>query len=43
MPDPHGAARGNAVKPIVDVLTSWDGMWYMEIVRNGYPRSIRRT
>ena len=38
--DPHGAARGNAVGPIVDVLTSWDGKWYMEIVRNGYPRDI---
>lgn len=39
-PDPHGAARGNAIRPIVDVLTSWDGKWYMEIVRNGYPREI---
>ena len=38
--DPHGTARGSAVRPIVDVLTSWDGRWYMEIVRNGYPRSI---
>lgn len=38
--DPHGTARGSAVRPIVDVLTSWDGKWYMEIVRNGYPREI---
>jgi hypothetical protein len=39
-PDPHGAARGSAVRPIIDVLTSWDGLWYMEIVRSGYPRTI---
>ena len=22
------------------MFTQWDGHWYMEIVRNGYPRSI---
>jgi hypothetical protein len=25
---------------IVEVLTSWDGRWYLEIVRSGYPRAI---
>lgn len=30
----------NAVGLITEVLTSWDGRWYLEIVRNGYPRSI---
>lgn len=25
---------------ITNVLTSWDGKWYLEIVRNGYPDSI---
>jgi len=25
---------------IAGVFTQWDGNWYMEIVRNGYPRSI---
>ncbi len=30
----------NALNLIVDVFTSWDGLWYLEIVRNGYPRSI---
>jgi len=25
---------------ISEVLTSWDGRWYLEIVRAGYPRSI---
>ena len=39
--DPHGTTNaGSAVRPILDVLTSWDGLWYMDIVRNGYPRTI---
>lgn len=39
--DPHGTASvGSATRPMLDVLTSWDGLWYMEIVRSGYPRSI---
>lgn len=39
--DPHGATNtGNAVRPMLDVLTSWDGLWYMDIVRNGYPKSV---
>lgn len=39
--DPHGTASvGSATRPILDVLTSWDGLWYMEIVRSGYPSSI---
>ena len=39
--DPHGATNaGNALRPMIDVLTSWDGLWYMGIVRDGYPRSI---
>lgn len=39
--DPHGTESvGSATRPILDVLTSWDGLWYMEIVRNGYPRTI---
>ena len=25
---------------VFGVLTQWDGQWYMEIVRRGYPRSI---
>ncbi len=31
----------SATKPILDVLTSWDGLWYMRIVRSGYPRSVQ--
>jgi Gpi18-like mannosyltransferase len=30
----------NAKGPILDVLTSWDGLWYFEIVRHGYPTSV---
>jgi hypothetical protein len=30
----------NAVGLISEVLTSWDGRWYLEIVRSGYPRAI---
>jgi hypothetical protein len=26
--------------PILQVLTSWDGLWYFEVVRHGYPRSV---
>jgi hypothetical protein len=34
-PRPDSAAR-----PILDVLTSWDGLWYLRIVRDGYPASV---
>ncbi len=30
----------NAKGPILDVLTSWDGLWYFEVVRHGYPASV---
>jgi hypothetical protein len=30
----------SAVRPMLDVLTSWDGLWYMDIVRHGYPREV---
>ncbi|MGZ4770792.1 MAG: hypothetical protein ACXVLX_19200, partial [Ilumatobacteraceae bacterium] len=42
--DPHLIGRPvptSAVSPIVDVLTSWDGLWYMRIIRNGYPRHVQ--
>jgi hypothetical protein len=43
--DPHildGSVTSttSAVRPMLDVLTSWDGLWYMDIVRNGYPRDV---
>jgi hypothetical protein len=30
----------SATRPMLDVLTSWDGLWYMDIVRHGYPRDV---
>lgn len=30
----------NAVSYITGVLTSWDGRWYLELIRRGYPESI---
>ncbi|HEY5664691.1 MAG TPA: glycosyltransferase family 39 protein [Ilumatobacter sp.] len=39
--DPHSTpAAGSAVRPMIDVLTSWDGLWYMDVVRSGYPRQV---
>jgi hypothetical protein len=35
VPKPASAAKG-----IIDVLTSWDGLWYLAIVRQGYPTSV---
>lgn len=31
----------SALRPIIDVLTSWDGIWYLRIVRHGYPTSVQ--
>lgn len=30
-----------AATPMLDVLTSWDGLWYLRLVRLGYPTSVR--
>jgi hypothetical protein len=43
--DPHlldgsTSSTTSAVRPMLDVLTSWDGLWYMDIVRNGYPTHV---
>lgn len=39
--DPHLVAPTvRPVRAVTDVLTSWDGLWYMAIVRDGYPRSV---
>jgi hypothetical protein len=45
-PDPHIAGRplpGSALAPISDVLASWDGIWYLRIVRQGYPRHVQEN
>ena len=42
-PDPHarvGALPKSATSMVLDVLTSWDGLWYMRIIRHGYPTFI---
>ena len=42
--DPHYVDKvipRNALQPILDVLTSWDGEWYLRIIRNGYPRHVQ--
>lgn len=42
--DPHYGNKpipASALRPILDVLTSWDGIWYLRIVRDGYPRVVR--
>jgi Mannosyltransferase (PIG-V) len=31
---------GTGLDLITEVLVSWDGKWYLEIVRNGYPSAI---
>jgi hypothetical protein len=33
----------SAVRPILDVLSSWDGIWYLRIVRLGYPRHVQEN
>ncbi|NDF32922.1 MAG: hypothetical protein EB147_11965, partial [Acidimicrobiia bacterium] len=41
--DPHSRTLvlpRSAGKMILDVLTSWDGLWYMRIVRYGYPTFV---
>lgn len=37
---PAEAASGSAVRPMLDVLAAWDGQWYMDIVRDGYPTVV---
>lgn len=42
--DPNYVSRAipkSALRPILDVLTSWDGAWYMRISQMGYPRHIQ--
>ena len=42
-PDPHArdaVLPRSATSMILDVLTSWDGIWYLRIVRLGYPEYV---
>ena len=36
----NGLSRIPTSRHIRDVLSTWDGFWYLEIVRNGYPASV---
>ncbi|MDO8389235.1 MAG: glycosyltransferase family 39 protein [Actinomycetota bacterium] len=41
--DPHYAGKeipADTVSLVKDVLTGWDGVWYLRIIRNGYPRHV---
>lgn len=31
----------SAARPMLDVLTSWDGLWYLRIIRSGYPHMVQ--
>jgi hypothetical protein len=45
-PDPHARSAimpRSASSMILDVLTSWDGIWYMRIIRRGYPDYVPRS
>ncbi len=35
-----GIAEPTAYQTITNVLTSWDGRWYLELIRRGYPDSV---
>jgi Dolichyl-phosphate-mannose-protein mannosyltransferase len=42
--DPALAGRPlptSALGPMSDVLSSWDGLWYLRIMRDGYPRHVQ--
>jgi 4-amino-4-deoxy-L-arabinose transferase-like glycosyltransferase len=32
--------RATGVRMMLDVLTAWDGEWYLRIIRDGYPRHV---
>ncbi len=34
------ARPASAFKGMLDALASWDGAWYLEVVRHGYPRVV---
>lgn len=37
---PYKPRPRNAFRGILDVFTSWDSKWYLEIIRRGYPRFV---
>ena len=44
MIDPHYLGKvipASGMRLILDVLMSWDGLWYQRIIEHGYPRHVR--
>jgi Gpi18-like mannosyltransferase len=39
-PLPDAPEPGSAVTMVTEMLTTWDGLWYMAVARDGYPRMI---
>jgi Gpi18-like mannosyltransferase len=39
-PLPDAPEPGSAVAMVTEMLTTWDGLWYLAVVRDGYPRQI---
>ena len=37
----EGKPAKNGLKMLIEYLDMWDGHWYLEVVRNGYPRVIQ--
>jgi 4-amino-4-deoxy-L-arabinose transferase-like glycosyltransferase len=39
-----GATRPTATtRDVIDVLTDWDGQWYLRVAQSGYPRSVPQS
>jgi Gpi18-like mannosyltransferase len=39
-PLPDAPQPGSAITMVTEMLTTWDGLWYLSVVRDGYPRQI---
>jgi Gpi18-like mannosyltransferase len=39
-PLPDAPKPGSAISMVTEMLTTWDGLWYLAVVRDGYPRQI---
>jgi Gpi18-like mannosyltransferase len=39
-PLPDAPKPGSAITMVTEMLTTWDGLWYLAVVREGYPRRI---
>jgi hypothetical protein len=39
-PLPDAPKPDSAVRMVTEMLTTWDGLWYLAVARDGYPRQI---